>query len=198
MSPIVAQRKNLSFVLYVLLFVVQLLSHVRHFMILWTAPQQASLSFNNSRACSNSCPLSRWCHKNISSSAIPHLLLPSIFPSNTVFSNESALCIKWTKYWSFSFNISTFSEYSGLIFFRIDWFDLALQETLESLLQQHSLKASILQGSAFYIVQFWHPYITTRKNIPLTKWTFVSKAMSLLFNMLFRFAIAFLQRSKLF
>ena len=113
------------------------------------------------------------------------LLLPSIFPSISVFSNESALCIRWPKYWSFYFNISPSNKYSGLISFRIDWFDLlAVQGTVKSLLQHHSLKASILQLSAFFTVQFSHPYISTGKTIPLTRQTFVSKVMSLLFGVL--------------
>ena len=127
----------------------------------------------------------------------PLLLLPSVFPSIRVFSKESVLCIRWSKYWSFSFSISPFNEYSGLIFFRIDWFDLlAVQGTLKNLLQYHSSKASILRCSAFFIVQFPHPYMTTGKTIALTRWTFVGKVMSLLFNMLSRLVIAFLPRSK--
>ena len=125
------------------------------------------------------------------------LLLPSIFPSIRVFSNESALCIRWPKYWSFSFNISPSNEHPGLISFRMDWLDLlAVQETLKSLLQHHSSKASILQCSAFFIVQLSHPYMTTGKTIALTRWTFVGKVMSLLFNMLSRLVITFLPRSK--
>ena len=125
------------------------------------------------------------------------LLPPSIFPSIRVFSNESALRIRWPKYWSFSFNISLSNEYSGLISFRMDWLDLlAVQRTLQSLLQQHSSKASILQLSAFFTIQLSHPYITTRKAIALTRGTFVSKVMSLLFNMLSRFVTAFLSRNK--
>ena len=116
------------------------------------------------------------------------LLLPSIFPSIRVFSSESVLHISWQKYWSFSFIISPFNEYSGLISIRIDWLDLlAVQGTLKSLLQHHSLKASILRCSAFFTVQFLHPYMTTGKTIALTRWTFVGKVMSLLFNMLSRF-----------
>ena len=127
----------------------------------------------------------------------PLLLLPSIFPSIRVFSNESALCIRCSKYWSFSFNISPSNEHSGLISFRMDLLDLlAVQGTLKSLLQHHSSKASILQRSAFFIVQFSHPYMTTGKTIALTRWTFVGKVMSLLFNMLSKLVIAFLQRSK--
>ena len=127
----------------------------------------------------------------------PLLLLPSIFPSIRVLSNESALCIRWPKYWSFSFNISPSNEHPGLIFFRMDWLDLlAVQGTLKSLLQHHSSKASILRHSAFFVVQFSHPYLTTGKTIALTRQTFVDKVMSLLFNMLSRFVIAFLPRSK--
>ena len=117
----------------------------------------------------------------------PLLLLPSIFPSIRVFSSESALRIRWPKYWSFSFNITPSNEYSGLISFRMDWLDLlAVQGTLKSLLQHHSSKASILQHSAFFTVQLSHPYMTTGKTIALTRWTFVGKIMSLLLNMLSR------------
>ena len=127
----------------------------------------------------------------------PLLLLPSVFPSNRIFSNESVLHIRWTKYWSFSFSISPSSEYSGLISIRMDWLDLlAVQGTLKSLLQHHSSKASILQLWAFFIVQLSHPYMTTGKTIALTRQTFVGKVMSLLFNMLSRMAITFLPRSK--
>ena len=127
----------------------------------------------------------------------PLHLLPSIFPSIKVFSNESALRIRWQKYWSFSFNISTSNEHSGLISFRVDWLDLlAFQWTLKSLLQHHSSKTSILQCSGFFIVQLSHPYKTTGKTIALTRWTFVDKVMSLLFNMLSKLVIAFLPRSK--
>ena len=124
------------------------------------------------------------------------LLLPSIFPSIRVFSSESVLCIRWPKYWSFSFRISPSNEYSGLISFRMDWLDLfAVQETLKSFIQYHSSKASILWYSVFFIVQLSHPYTTTGKTIALTRWTFVIKVMSLLFNMLSRLVIAFLPRS---
>ena len=127
----------------------------------------------------------------------PLLLLPSIPPSIRVFSNESALCIRWTKYWSFSFNISPSNEHPGLISFRMDWLDvLAVQGTLKSFLQHHSSKASILQCSAFFIVQLSHPYITIGKTMALTRWTFVGKVMSLLCNMLSRLVITFLPRSK--
>ena len=127
----------------------------------------------------------------------PLLLLPSTFPSIKVFSNESALCIRWLKYWSFGFSISPSNEYSGLISFRIDWFDLlAVQETLKSLIQNHNSKASILWHSAFFMVQFSHLHMTTGKTIALTSQNFVGKVMSLLFNMLSRLVIAFLSRSK--
>ena len=129
----------------------------------------------------------------------PLLLLPSIFPTIRVFSNESVLHIRWPKYWSFSFNISPSIECSGLISFRMDWFDLlAVQGTLKSLLQHHSSKASILQCSAFFTVQLSHPYMTTGKTTALTRQTFVSKVMSLLFNMLSKLVITFLPRSKHF
>jgi len=125
------------------------------------------------------------------------LLLPSVFPSNRVFSNESVLCISWPKYWSFSFSISPSNDYSGLIFFRIDCFDLlAVQRTLRSLLQHHSSKASVLRCSPFIMVQLSHSYMTTGKNIALTRQTFVSKVMALPFNILSRFVIVFLPRSK--
>ena len=127
----------------------------------------------------------------------PLLLLASIFPSIGVFPNESVLYIRWPNYWSFSFIISPSSEYSGLISVRMDWLDLlAVQGTLKSLLQHYSSKASILQHSAFFIVQLLHPYMTTGKTIALTRWTFVGKVMSLLFNMLSRLVITFLPRSK--
>ena len=127
----------------------------------------------------------------------PLLFLPSVFPSIRIFSNESVLHIRWPKYWSISFSISPSNEYSGLISFRADWLDLlAVQGTLKSLLQHHNSKASILQCSAFFVVQLSHPYITKGKIIALTKQTFVGKVMSLLFNMLSRLVIAFLPRSK--
>ena len=128
----------------------------------------------------------------------PLLLLPSVFPSIRVFSNELVLHIRWPKYWSFSFSISPTNEYSGLSSFRMDWLDLpAVQGTLKSLLQHHSSKASILQCSAFFMVQLSHPYITTEKTIALTRWTFVGRVMSLFFNTLPGLVIAFLPRSKL-
>ena len=142
---------------------------------------------------SNSCPLSWWYHPTTSSL----LLLPSIFPRIRVFSSESVLCIRWPKYWRFRFSISPSNEYSGLSSFRMDWLDiLAVQGTLKSLLQHHSSKALILQCSAFFIVQFSHPYMTTGKTIALTSQTFVGKVISLLLNMLSRFVTTFLPKSK--
>ena len=140
---------------------------------------------------SNSCLLSRWCHPTISSSVVPFSCLQS-FPDA-----GKALRVRWPKYWSFSFSVSPSNEYSGLISFRMDWLDLlAVQGTLKSLLQHHSSKASILWFSAFFVVQLSHPYMTTGKTIALTRWTFVGKVMSLLFNMLSRLVITFLPRSK--
>ena len=146
------------------------------------------------RVYSNSCPSSRWCHPTI---CHPLLFLSPILPSIRVFSNESALQMRWPKYWSFSFSISPSNEHPGLISFRMDWVDLlAVQRTLKSLLQHHSSKASIFRCSAFFTVQLSHPYMTTGKTITLTRWTFVGKVMSLLFNMLSRLVITFLPRSK--
>ena len=145
---------------------------------------------------SNLCPLSQWCHPTISSSGHALLFPPSIFPSISVFLNESALHIRWPKYWNFSFSISPSNEHPGLSSFRMDWLDLlAVQGILKSLLQHHSSKASILWCSAFFIVQLSHPYMTTGKTIALTRRTFVAKVMSLL-NMLSRLVIAFLPSSK--
>ena len=146
----------------------------------------------------NPCPLSRWCHPTISSSVVSFSsCLPSIFPSIRIFSNESALRIRWPKYWSFSFNISPFNEQPRLISFRMDWLDLlAVQGTLRSLLQRHSSKLSILRRSAFFIVQLSHTYMTTEKTIASTRLTFVDKVMSLLFHMLSRLVITFLSSSK--
>ena len=159
----------------------------------WTAAYQASPSIPNARVHSNSCPLSRWCHQTICRA----LLLLSIFPSSRVFSNESVLHIRWPKCWHFSFNISPSNEYSGLIFFRMGWLDLlAVQGTLKNLLQHYSSKTSILQCSAFFVVQLSHPYMTIGKTIALTRQIFVGKVMSLLFNKLSRLVITFLPRSK--
>ena len=133
------------------------------------------------RVCSSSCPLSRWCYRTISSSVVPFILLPSVFPITRVFSNESALHIRWPKYWRFSFSISPSSAYSGLISFRIDFFDLlAVQGTLKSLLQHHNLNATILQRSAFFMVQFSHPYMTSGKTAAVSHRTFAGWVMSLL------------------
>ena len=145
---------------------------------------------------SNSCPLSQWWHPTISSSVVPFSSLPQSFPASGAFSNESVLCIRWPKYWSFSFSISPSNEYSGLISFSMDWLDLlAVQGTLKSLLQHRSSKASILWCSAFFIVQLSHPHMTTGKTIALTRRTFVGKVTSLLFNMLSKLVITFLPRS---
>ena len=177
--------------------IVQSLSHAQLFAIPWTAACQASLSFATSQSFLKfmSIELMMSCSHFIL--CCPLLLLPSIFPSIRVFSNESALCIRWPKYWSFSFSIRPSNEYSGLISFRIDWFDLpAVQGTLKSLLQHHNFKASILRHSAFFMVQLSHLYMTTGKTIALTILTFVGKMMSLLFNTLSRLVVAILPRRK--
>ena len=171
---------------------VQLLSHVQLFATPWTAACQASLSITNSWSLLN--PMSIELVMPSNQLILHHpLLLPSIFPSIRVFSNKSVLRMRWPKYWSFSFSISPSNEYLGLISFRIDWLDL--QRTLKSL-QHHSSKASILRCSAFFIFQLSHPYTTTGKTIALTRRTFASKVMSLLFHMLSRLVIVFLPRSK--
>ena len=163
----------------------------------WTVAHQASLSIIHSQSLLELISMESVVPSNHLILCHPLLLLPSIFPSIRVFSNESVLCIRWSKYWSFSFNISPSEEYSRLISFRIDWFDLlAVQGTLKSPFQHHSSKASIFQCSAFFMVQLSCPYMTTGKTIALTRWTFVGKVMCLLFNMLSRFVIAFLPRSK--
>ena len=150
------------------------------------AAHQASLSFTISGVCSNSCPLSWWCYRSISFSVTYFSTCLQSFPASEFSSNELAFHIRWSKYWSFSFSISPFNEYSGLISFRIDRFDLlAVQGTLKSLSQHHSSKASVLQCSAFFMVQPSHPYMTTGKTIALAIWTFVGKVMSLLFNDVF-------------
>ena len=175
---------------------VQSLSCVQLFATPWTAAHQASLSITNSQNLLKVMSIESVMASN-HLICCPLLLLPSIFPSIRVFSNESALHLRWPKYWSSSFNISPSNEYSGLISFRMDWLDLlAVQETLKSLLQHHSSKASILWRLAFFIVQLSHPYMTTGKTIALTRWTFVDKVMCLLFNMLSRLVINFLPRSK--
>ena len=159
--------------------------------------RQASLSITNSQSPPKPMSIESVMPSNHLILCRPLLLLSSIFSSIRVFSNESALHIRWPKYWSFSFNISSSNEHPGLISFRMDWLDLlAVQGTLKSLLHHHSSKALILQCSAFFIVQLSHPYMTTRKTIALTRWTFVGKVKSLLFNMLSRLVITFLPRSK--
>jgi len=158
---------------------------------------QTSLSFTISRTLLKLMSIESVMPSNHLVLCHPLLLLPSVFPSIRVFSNESVLCIRWPKDWSFSFSIIPSNEYSESISFRIDWFDLlAGQGTLKSLLEYHSSKALILQHSAFFVVQLSHPYMTTGKTIALTRRTFVSKVMSLLLNMLSSFVIAFLPRSK--
>ena len=184
--------KRGSTLLTVITVAVQPFSHVWLFATPWTAACQASLSFTISWSLLKLMSIKLVMPSNHIILCHPLLLLPSIFPSIRVFSNESALCIRCPKYWSFSCSIRPSNEYSGLISFRIDWFDLlAIQGTLKHLLQHHNLKASILQCSAFFIVQLSHPYMTTGKTT-LTIWSFVSKVMSLLFNMLTRIVIAFL------
>ena len=176
---------------------VQSLSHVQLSATPWTAAHEASLSITNSQSLFKLMSIESVMPSNHLILCHPPLLLPSIFPSIRVFSNESVLHIRWPKYWSFSFSISPSDEYLGLISFRMDWLDLlAVQGTLKSLHQHHSAKSSILQLSVFFIVQLSHPYMTTGKTIDLTRRTFVGKVMSLLLNMLSRLVIAFLQRSK--
>ena len=163
----------------------------------WIAAHQACLSITNSWSLLRLMSIESVMSPNHLILCHPLHLPPSIFPSIRVFSNESVFRIRWPKYWSFSFSISPSNEYSGLISFRMDWFDLlAVQGTFKTLLQHHSLKASILRHSAFFIVQLSHAYMTTGKTIALTIGTFVGKAVSLLFNILSRFVIAFLPRSK--
>ena len=175
----------------------QSLSRVRLFATPWTAARQAFISITNSQSSPRPMSIESVMPSSHLILCCPLLLLPSIFPSIRVFSNESALHIRRTKYWSFSFTISPSNEYSGLISFRMGWLDLtAVQGTLKSLLQHHTSKASIFWHSAFFIVQLSHPYMTTGKTIALTRQTFVDKIISLLFNMLFRLVITFLPRSK--
>ena len=175
---------------------IQSLSHVWLFVTPWTAARQASLSITNSWNLLKIMSIELVMPSNHLILCHPLLLPPSIFPSIRVL-NESVLRIRWSKHWTFSFSIRPSNEYSGLISFRIDWLDLlAAQETLKSLFQHHSSKASILRCSTFFIVQLSHPYVTTGKTIALSRWTFVGKVMSLLFNMPSRLVITFLQRSK--
>ena len=178
---------------------VQSLSRVQLFATPWTAAHQASLSITNSQSLLKLMSIESVMPSNHLILCRPLLLPPSIFPSIRVFSSESVLHIRWTKYWSFSFNISPSNEYSGLISFRMDWLDLlAVQGTLKSLLQHHSSKASVFRRSALFTVQLSHPYVTTGKTIALTRCTFVGKVMSLLFNMLSRLVTAFLPRANIF
>ena len=163
----------------------------------WTATCQASLSFTSSQSLLKLMSNESVMPSNHLILCRPLLCSPSIFPSIRIFSNDLVLCIRWPKYWSFSFNISPSNEHSGLISFSMDYLDLlAVQGTLKSLLQHHSSKVSTLWCSAFFIVQLSHPYMTTGKTIALTRQTFVGKVMSLLFNMLSRLVITFLPRSK--
>ena len=174
-----------------------LLSCAQLFVIPSTAAHQASLSFTISRSLLKFMFIESVMPSNHFILCLPLLFLPSVFPSIRLFSNESVLCIRWPKFWRLSFSISPSNEYSGLISFRMDWLDLlAVQGTLKSLLQHYSLKASILQCSAFFMVQLSHPYMTTGKTIALTGRTFVGKVMTLLFIMLSRFVIAFFPRNK--
>ena len=176
---------------------VQLLSRVQFLVTPWTAACQTSLSIINSQNLLKLMFIKSVIPSNHLILCHPLLLLPSIFSSIRVFSNESVLCIRWPKYWSFSFSISPSIECSGLISFRMDWLDLfVVQGTLKSLLQYHSSKASVLWHSAFFMVHLSHPYMTTRKTMALTRWTFVGKVTSLLFNMVSKYIIAFLPRSK--
>ena len=177
---------------------VQSLSRVQLFVTPWTAARQASLSITNSQSLFKLMSIESVMPSNHLIFCHPLLLLPSIFSSIRVFSNESAVHIRWPNYWSFSLSISPSNEYSGFISFRIDWFDLlVVQGILKSLLQHHSSKASILRRSSFPIVQLSHLYLTIGKTIALARWTFVGKVMSLLLNMLSRFVIAFLPGSSL-
>ena len=176
---------------------VQLLSRVRLFATPWTTARQASVSITNSQSLPKPMSIESVMPSNRLILCHPLLLLLSVFPSIRVFSNESALPIRQPMYWSFSFSIRPYNEYSRLISFRMDWLDLlADQGTLKSLLQHHSSKASIFRHSAFFTVQLSHPYMTTGKTIALTRQTFVGKVMSLIFNMLSRLVITFLPRSK--
>ena len=174
----------------------QPLSHVRLFATPWIAASQASLSITNSQSSLRLTSIESVMPSSRLILCRPLLLLPPIPPSITVFSNESTLRVRWPKYWSFSFSISPSKEHPGLISLRMDWLNLlADQGTLKNLLQHHSSKASILQRSAFFTVQLSHPYLTTRKTIALTRWTFVGKVTSLLLNMLSRLVITFLPRT---
>ena len=178
---------------------VQSLNCVRLFATPWVAARRASLSITNSRSLLKLVSIESVMPSSHLILCHPLLLLPPIPPSIRVFSNESTLCMRWPKYWSFSLNISSSNEHPGLISFRMDWLDLlAVQGTLKSLLQHHSSKASIFRCSAFFTVQLSHPYMTTGKTIALARRTFVGKGMSLLFNMLSRLVITFFQGESVF
>ena len=184
-------------IIYNKLSSVQSLSRVQLFVTPWTAAHQVPLSFTISQSLLKLMSIESVMPSNHLILYCPLLLLPSIFPSIRVFSNESVLCIRWPKYWSFNFSISPSNDYSGLISFRIDWFDvLAVQGTLKSLLQHHGSKALIIRCSACFMVQLSHSYMTTGKNMAWTIPTVVDKVASWLFNVLSRFPIAFLPRSK--
>ena len=171
---------------------VQSFSHIHLFVTPWTAACQASLSITNLRSLLKLMSIESWMPSSRLVLCHPLLLPPSIFPRIRVFSNESALQVRWWKYWSFRFNISPSNEYLRLISFRMDWLDFLASKGLSSLLQHHNSKASLLWCSTFFTVQLSHPYMTTGKTIALTWWTFVGKVMSLLFNMLSRLVITFL------
>ena len=176
---------------------VQSPSHVQLFVNPWNAVHKSSLFITNTQNVIKLMSIESVMPSNHLILQHPVLLLPSIFPSTRVFSRELALHMRWPKHWTCSFSPSPSNECTSLVSFRIDWFDLlAVQETLKSLLQHHSLKASFLHCSVFFIVHFWHPYMTTVKNIALTIWNLLDKVMSLLFNVLFRFVIDLLQRNK--
>ena len=195
--PLLSPASSLPPITFLSFSSVQSLSHVRLFVTPWTVACQASLPITNSWSLLRLRSIKSMMPSNHLILCRSLLLLPSVFPSIRVFSNESALHIRWPKYWSFSFSISPSSEYSGLISFRNDWLDLlAVQGTLKSLLQHHSSKASILLHSASFMIQLSHPYMTTGKTIALTRRTFVGKVMSLLSNMLSRLVITFLPRGR--
>ena len=191
-------KQAITFNLFVSLCV-QSLSFIWLFVTPWTTHIRFPCPSLSPGVCSNSCPLTLWCHPTVSS-FVAHFFCgqePTIFPSIRVFSSESAPHIRWSKYWSFSFSNSLSNEYSGLISFRTDWFDiLAVQVILKIILQHHNSKASVLQFSTSFMVQLSHPCMTFRKTIAFIVWNFVGKLMSLLFNMLSRFVIAFLPRNK--
>ena len=189
--------QNMASLKYCVLQSVQSLSCIQLFVTPWTAACQASLSITNFWSLLKLMSIQSVMPSNHLILCHPLLLLPSIFPSIRVFSNESVLLIRWPKYWSFTFSISPSNEYSGLIPFRMDRLDLpAVQGTLKNLLQHHSSQASILQHSTFFIAQLSHPYMTTGKTIALTRWTFVGKVIYLLFNILSRLVTTFLPRNK--